>query len=68
VYVQSAMKMTLDEFRTLYTRKPWNDEDLAEAAVADLPAYIPFVQASREFLEACKAFDAALEVARIERD
>jgi hypothetical protein len=59
--------MTLDEFRARYSGKGWTDEDLAEAVLESLPAYVPLVQVSRAFLAACKAFDDALETARIER-
>jgi len=61
-------KLTLEEFRARYARRRWTDEDLADAAIAELPSYVPLVQASRDFLEACRAFDAAVEAAGVQRD
>lgn len=61
-------KISLNEFRVLYSRKPWTDEDIAEIIVERLPEDLPLVQASRAFLEACRVFDAALEAAGVQRE
>lgn len=61
-------KMTLEEFAQTYNRSPLDDEDYAEAIVRLLPEDLPIVKASQDFLDACKALDAAMEAAGIVRD
>lgn len=61
-------KLTLDEFRARYSRKLKSDEDYADAIIANLPADSSLAKAAQQFLEVCKAFDAAMEAARIDRE
>jgi hypothetical protein len=61
-------KMTLAEFAHQYNHGPYDDEELAQAIVRELPEELPVVKASQAFLEAYKALDEALAAAGIERD
>jgi hypothetical protein len=61
-------EMTLEEFVQTYSHSPLDDEEYAEAIVRLLPADLPLVKAAQAFLDACKAFDAAVDAAGLERD
>lgn len=60
-------KMTLERFIEKYSHAPWEDEEYAEAIVLHLGDDVPLVRAAMAFLEACKAFDAAMEAVGLER-
>jgi hypothetical protein len=59
-------KLTLEEFRALDNRT-WSDEECAEFILKSLPEDLPLVQVSRAFLDACRAFDEAMEAAGVDR-
>ncbi len=60
-------KMTLEAFRAKFNGAPLDDEEYAWAIVAHLADDLPVTKASQAYLDACTAFDAAVDAAGIER-
>lgn len=60
--------MTLEKFVETYKYSALDDEKFAEAVVRHLPEDMPLVRVSRAFLDACKAFDAAVVAAGFHDD